>query len=299
MSPFLHPPLRPWVSFLLLLPWLVLAGCALPAPTEGRLLRTEPTPVAEALFEVRARHTDLVPVRVVFPSDSGGRPLRPADGSRLPALVLVQGAFVPPEDYLWLAESLAARGHVVALPSHPLDFALSAADNGRSARQLLSQPPEGSLLTDLVDPSRIAVAGHSLGGVIASKLALEGGFAALALLASYPDPADAERVPTLAAPSLSLAGALDCSAQLPRVRDEASRLPSPSVLVVLQGVTHYQFTVSDQKDREGGCAPTEPLDTAHERITEVLARFLDAALSGQGTGADDLRQVPGTEVTVR
>ncbi|MFY0580586.1 alpha/beta fold hydrolase [Cystobacter fuscus] len=291
MSPFLHPPLRAWASLLLLLPWLVLPGCALPAPTEGRLLRTGPTPVAEALFEVRARHTDLVPVRVVFPSDSRGRPARPADGSRLPALVLVQGAFVPPEDYLWLAESLAARGHVVALPAHPLDFALSAIDNGRFARQLLAQPPEDSLLTDLVDPSRIAVAGHSLGGVIASKLALEGGFAALALLASYPDPADAERVPTLAVPSLSLAGALDCSAQLPA---SGTRLPSssPSVLVVLQGVTHYQFTVSDQKDREGGCAPTEPLDTAHERISELLGRFLHAALAGNGTGADDLRRCP-------
>ena len=286
-------------SLLLLVPWLVLASCALPDPTRGDVLRTGPQPVAEALFQVRARHTDLVPVRVVFPSDSEGLPARPADGSLLPALVLVQGALVPPENYLWLAEALAARGYVVALPAHPLDFALSATDNGLVARRLLTEPLEHPLLRGLVDPSRIAVAGHSLGGVVATKLALDGGFAALALLASYPDSADDARLPTLALPSLSLAGDLDCSARLPNVQEGAAKLPSPSALAVLQGVTHYQFTVSDQKDRESGCTPTTSLDTAHERIAELLARFLAAALTGQGTGADDLRQVPGTEVTAR
>ncbi|QRN97477.1 alpha/beta fold hydrolase [Archangium violaceum] len=278
--------------------WLVLSGCALPAPESGQLLRSEPTPIAEALFQVRARHTDLVPVRVVFPSDDQGRPVRPSEGSRLPALVFLHGGFVAPEDYLWLAEALASRGFVVALPSHPLGLALSATDNGRFARELLTSPPEGSLLQGLVDPARIAVAGHSLGGVVASKLALDGDFAALALLASYPDSADAGRVPSLAVPSLSLAGELDCTAPLPRVSDEASRLPPPSVFAVLQGVTHYQFTVSDRKDVTGGCTPATPLDVAHERIAEVLSRFLLAALAGRGTGADDIRQVPGTEVTV-
>ncbi len=295
-SCLLHRP-----SWLLVL-WslgVALSACALPAPTAGTLLRSSPTPVAEALFQVRGRHTDLVSVHVVFPSDEHGVPLRPPEGSRWPALVLVQGAFVAPQDYLWLAGSLAARGYVVALPEHPLDFSLSAIDNGRFAQRLLTSPPEGSLLEGLVDPSRIAVAGHSLGGVVASKLALGGGFAALVFLASYPDAADAARIPSLGLPSLSLAGELDCSALLPRVRDEASRLPPPSVLVVLQGVTHYQFTVSDRKDQDSGCAPQLPLDTAHERIAELVARFLDAALTGQGTGADTLRRVPGTEVTAR
>lgn len=285
--------------FVLLVPWLLLAGCSLPSPSEGRLLRSGAEPVAEAVFQVRAHHTDLVPVRVVFPSDARGHPLRAPAGPGLPALVLVQGALVPPEDYLWLAGDLAARGFVVALPAHPLDFALSAVDNGLVARTLLVEPPEDSLLVGLVDPARIAVAGHSLGGVVATRLTFEGSFSALALLASYPDPADASRVASLSVPSLSLAGAQDCSARLSAVEEGAARLPSPSALAVLEGVTHYQFTVSDQQDRDRGCPPSLPLETAHERITGVLSRFLRAALDGRGTGGEDLRQVPGAEVTFR
>ena len=243
--------MKPAPLFLLLSLWLALSGCALSAPTSGKVLRAGPTPVSEALFQVRARHTDLVDVHVLFPSDSEGRPARPADGAPLPALVLVHGGLVPPEDYLWLAESLAARGYVVALPSHPLDLPLSAIDNGHFARRASSLSPEGSLLEGLCPPPRIAVAGHSLGGVVSTKLALDGGFAALALLASYPDSADTGRLPSLSVPSLSLAGELDCSAELPRVREGAALLPSPTVLAVLEGVTHYQFTSSDRPGRGG------------------------------------------------
>ena len=68
------------LSLLLFSLGLALSGCALPAPTSGKLLRSGPSPVSEALFQVRARHTDLVPVRVVFPSDSQGLPSRPPEG---------------------------------------------------------------------------------------------------------------------------------------------------------------------------------------------------------------------------
>ncbi len=52
----------------------------------------------------------------------------------------------------------------------------------------------------------------------------------------------------LGMPSLSLAGRLDCSAKLEDVRAGFEKLPSPSALVVLDGVTHYQFTASEQPD---------------------------------------------------
>jgi pimeloyl-ACP methyl ester carboxylesterase len=253
--------------------------------------------VAEAIFEVRGRHTDVIPVRVVFPSDTEGRPRPAAEGTGAPALVFVQGGLVAPGQYLWLAEELAARGFVVALPSHAFELALSSVDNGHFTRELLVEPPRDSLLEGLVDARRIGVAGHSLGGVVATKLALDGGFGALALLASFPDPADDSRLPSLGVPSLALAGEEDCQAPLEVIREEASHLPRPSLLVSLQGVSHYQFTAEDRKDAERGCPPHTGLEEAHTRIAEVLHRFLRAALETGGTGAEDIRAVPGVEVT--
>jgi pimeloyl-ACP methyl ester carboxylesterase len=275
-----------------------LSGCELPAPQAGRLIDGGPHPIAEATFEVRARHTDLLPVRVLFPSDGEGRPALPEQGRR-PALVFIHGGAVPPEQYRWLAERLARRGFVVALPSHTLDLAIFAIDNGRYARELLVSPPAGSLLQGLVDERRIGIAGHSLGGVVSTKLALEGGFGALGLLASFPDPADGPRLPSLGLPSLSLAGAQDCLAPLEETREAHALLPSPTVFASLEGVTHFQFTASEAEDLRRNCPPTTELSVAHERIAETLERFLRAALDTGGTGADLLRGIPGLEVTER
>lgn len=277
---------------------LVASGCELPAPQAGRLIDGGPNPIAEATFEVRARHTDLLPVRVLFPSDEEGRPRLAGQGQRL-GLVFIHGGAVPPEHYHWLAERLARGGFVVALPPHTLDLAIFEVDNGRYARELLVSPPAGSLLDGLVDKGRIGIAGHSLGGVVSTKLALEGGFGALGLLASFPDPADGPRLPSLGLPSLSLAGALDCQAPLEETRQAHALLPSPTVFASLEGVTHFQFTDSEAEDLRRGCPPATPLPVAHERIAEALELFLRAALETGGTGADRLRGIPGLEVTER
>jgi pimeloyl-ACP methyl ester carboxylesterase len=281
---------------------LVAGGCGLSAPKAGRLIDGGPTPIAEASFEVRARHTDLLTVSVLFPSDSEGRPTLPEEGRR-PALVFIQGGAVPAGQYRWLAERLARRGFVVALPPHTLDLAIFSIENGRYARELLVSAPAGSLLEGLVDERRIAVAGHSLGGVVATKLALErgssGGFSALGLLASFPDPADGARLPSLGMPSLALVGALDCQAPLEQARQANALLPSPTVFASLEGVTHFQFTASEAEDLRRNCPPSTPLPEAHERIAEALGRFLRAALDTGGSGADSLRGIPGLEVTER
>lgn len=266
------------------------AGCGLAGPARGEPLGGG---IARARFETRGRHTDVIDVDVVFPADPEGRPV----GADRPALVLIQGGFVDAEDYVWLGEALARRGYVVALPHHPDALAFFAIDNGRFARDLLVSPPAGSLLEGLVDPDRIAVGGHSLGGVVSVKLALAGGFGALVVLASYPDPADVGALPDLGLPSLSLAGRLDCSAPLDEVETGWQDLPSPTALVVLDGVTHFQFTASQAKDEARGCPPEATLADAHARIEETVARFLGAALAGEGLG--ELSAVADAEVRTR
>ncbi len=268
-------------------------SCAPAAPARGELLEQG---VARAVFEVRARHTDLVRVPVYFPSDEQGRP----QGSGLRALVFIQGGLVSAQRYEWLARALARAGWVVAMPEHPSDLAFFSVDNGRFARELLTGPPAGSLLEGgLVDPNRVAVGGHSLGGVVAAKLALQGGFGALALLASYPDPADSAAIPRLGIPSLTLAGRSDCTARLALIDQRSAALPSPTARMVLEGVTHYQFTNDDQPDRDKECLPGLGLDEAHLRIATALERFLQNALDRLPLEAAGLEQIPGAEVSFR
>lgn len=271
---------------------LALAGCDLAAPRTG-------VPVADgaaaARFEVRARSTDVVDVSVFFPADASGR----ASAGLHPALVFVQGGFVDVERYAWQAQALARAGYVVAMPRHELDLAFFAIENGDEARKLLVAPPPGSLLDGLVDAARISVAGHSLGGVVATKLALGGDFNALVLEASYPDSADVAALKGFTTPSISLAGANDCSAPLEKVRSGWDALPSPTALSVLAGLTHYQFTDSDAEDVQRGCASGVSLEDAHARVAASLVGFLDAVNAGAGVGEAALKAVPGVEVTTR
>ena len=268
------------------------SACGLSSPQLGQVVSPG---VAEALFEHRAGGTDLVRTRVVFPSTDQGAPI----GGALPAVIFIQGGLVPDARYRWWAEEIARAGYVVALPSHDFSLAIFSIDNGTSARALLADPPN-SLLTGLVDPKKIAVAGHSLGGVVASKLALQGGFSALLLQASLPEASDVEPLSRLKHPSLSMAGEKDCSASLLSVTAGASKLASPTAFVVLQGVTHYQFTDSDAEDVSRGCASGVDLQTAHQRIVDVSLAFLSAALSTQpSTGEANLRAISGISVDAR
>ncbi len=251
-------------------------------------------------WQVRANGTDLVPMTVYFPATDEGF----ANGTGLPALVYVQGGAVDPARYSWQAIELAKRGYVVVMPRHPLDLAFFAADFGQTARRALVTPQTAvttkPVLDGVVDPGRIAVAGHSLGGVVTMKLALGGGFQAAVVQASYSDPADDGKLPALSIPTMYLAGQSDCMAKEQQVRDGWAKVSSPTALVVLEGVTHFQFSDSDAEDTKRSCIPTTSLDDAHARILSAMIGFLDAALAAPPTvGEAQLRTIPSAIVEVR
>lgn len=271
---------------------VLLAACGLPAPRNGELVTQS---VARARFEVRAGGTDLVPVTVYFRAAPDGRP----EPGPKPGLVLIQGGFVETRRYSWLAAALADEGFVVAVPENELMLAFFSVGAGEAARELLVAPPKGSLLEGLVDGERLGVTGHSLGSVVALKLALQGNFDAVALQAGFPDPADEAQLPGFTKPSLSLAGEQDCSAKLDGVREGWAKLSAPTALVVLPGVTHFQFTNEDDEDVQRGCPPTRSLDEAHADMRQALAAFFRAALQDGTVGEPGLRAVRGAQVEVR
>lgn len=271
--------------------FLFLSGC-LAAPQVGVLV--EPG-VGRAVFETRTAGTDLIPVTVLFPARENGS----LDGKGRPAVVFIQGGFVSAARYEWQARELVKAGYVVALPENALQLAFFSIDAGEAARRLLASPPPGSLLEGAVDSARIGIAGHSLGSVVALKLALNGQFAAVALEAGFPDTADVSKLPAFTKPSLSLAGSLDCSAKLDGVREGWGSLSSPTALSVLEGVTHYQFTDSQAEDDAKGCTPGVSLEEAHARISATLVGFFDAAIATGTVGQTTLEAVPSSTVEVR
>jgi predicted dienelactone hydrolase len=263
-------------------------GCSRPIPLSGSRAADG---VARITFEVRANATDLMPLTVLFPADDTSRP----SVSNAPALVYVQGGAVPTQRYEWHAIALAQLGFVVALPEHPNALALFATDNGQAARRTLTNAMDG-VLAGLVDGARVGVVGHSLGGVVARKLALDGGFKAVAVLASFTDPADTSRLVGSTVPSLHLTGTTDCFVSLADIRARWAQEPSPTVLMALDGVTHYQFTDSDAEDAQRQCTGAVSLADAHVRILQATAGFFREALAGQKLPVDALRSIPGATV---
>lgn len=262
----------------------MLAGCGPKTPTAPDTMVDS---VGRAGYEVRAFGTDLITVHVTFPLDDG----------RHPAVVFIPGGFVAAERYQWQADAWAKAGFIVAVPEQLFELGFFSVEYGEQARLLLEQPPAGSVLDGRVD-GVIAWAGHSLGGVVAAKLAARGTVPGLLLEASYPDTADVEALSKQSLLSLSLAGTKDCSAAPEKVREGWTTLPSPTALVMLEGVTHYQFTDSQAEDESRGCTPDVPLETAHTHIIAASTRLLNNLVSGLGLIGpwDDL---PGATAEVR
>lgn len=267
-----------------------LLACGLAAPATGAPVN--PT-TARARFEVRAHATDVVPVDVTFPADADGQP----KAGRFPALIYVQGGGVSVARYRWLGQALAERGLIVAMPEHPNALAFFAWDDALAALDLLERPPAGSALDGHVDPTRAAVGGHSLGGVVAAKLAPSRRFDAFVVHASFSDPADAAALAALSGvPSLTVAAERDCQATLPDVQRGFERVPAPAALAIVAGATHFQFTDSQSEDERRGCAPQLSLEAAHTAFAELTARFLDGVWTDGGV---DERTLAGFAQVVR
>lgn len=271
----------------------LLVACGRPVADRGAVISEG---VARLSLEVRGNGTDLIPVSVLFPADSEGRP----SSRNNPAVLFIQGGAVSPSRYEWQGVELAKRGYVVAYPRHQLDLAFFAIDNGQAARRALLNGEAGTALEGLVDGTRVAVAGHSLGGVVTMKLALQGGFQAAVVQASFQDTADNAKVPGLTIPTLYLAGQGDCQAKEAQVREGWATVPAPSALVVLEQVTHYQFTDSQAEDEQKGCPVPLELSVAHARVMQAMTAFLSAALASPASvGEPALRAVPSSLVEVR
>ncbi|MCC7072086.1 MAG: hypothetical protein IT383_12230 [Deltaproteobacteria bacterium] len=251
-----------------------LIACAPAAP--ARLL--EPEPSAPGALGERGSYGAELQRRSLAPTNGGAVDadvIVPVDGPTagpFPVVVLLHGGAVPPERYRWLGAHLASRGVVVAAPTHPFDLPFFAIDHASRALRGLQAAgsSEGDVLFGLVGDAAM-VCGHSLGGVVAAKAWRdEPGFAALALFASYPDPADSFE--GRAGRVLSLAGEADGKTTLVEAVEGAATFDAAQ-LVVIDAMTHYQWTDgATESEIAGDAPPTAPDD----EVRRVAMSFVDA-----------------------
>jgi dienelactone hydrolase len=154
-----------------------------PEPAPARL--ATPLPIVGAVVELVDESRPVVSYGWTI---SDVRPLTtliwyPAVPGRWPLVVFAHGYAVGPDPYVSLCEAWAAAGYVVAAPRFPLTDEHVAGDS-LDESDIEEQPADvvfvmqallapDSPVAGAVDPSRIAVAGHSDGGLIALSVAAD------------------------------------------------------------------------------------------------------------------------------
>lgn len=202
--------------------------------------------------------------------------LKPRAGTADTALIFYPGGRCDPEGYAKPLRAVAEAGYLVVLVPMPLTLAVLAPDRA------------GEVIAAFPEIRRWVIAGHSVGGTMAARYAMEhpGRLAGVLLWDAYPDAghslAEATLPVRLLAHTESADGALrgDYQAML-------SRLPPDLQIVTLPGGTHMNFGsyVPMQRVRERGDTPplaTMPVAEQHARIVQATVEFLAQASAAGG-----------------
>lgn len=275
---------------------LLLAACA-PAPvdlvSDATGLSTPrgglgPYGVGRTTWRVPVRVTESAVAEVHVPLDADGRV---AEGP-FPVVVFVHGGLVPLERYRWFSEHVTTRGYVALAVSHPSDLAIFAQGTSdealRALRERASNPEDP--LFGAVDPDApAAIAGHSLGGVVAARsfIAAPDDFATVGIIASFPAPWD-DLTERAGDPVLSIVGENDGSADLTRVEEAILAQPDPRLYAIVAGMNHYDWAddvTEDELARDGERG--RDVDVARIDAMRVIDTWLDAWMRDQPDAQQD------------
>ena len=200
-------------------------------------------------------------------------PSRPVPAGR-PALVFFPGALVDPVAYAPLLRAVAGAGFPAYLVELPRRGAFGGADDPAldvRLERLLGRPGA---------PTRWIVAGHSRGGVVASRVAATrrgSGFAGLVLIGtSHPRDVD---LGTLAVPVTKVVGTRDGLASPAEVEANRAKLPRSTRWVWIEGGNHSQFGWYGFQpgDRRATLAASAQREAMIRAVLEALAGATSAA----------------------
>lgn len=202
-------------------------------------------------------------------------------------LVLVPGAQVEPEDYAQLAQTIQSRSSLslwVAIlrmtgnmPNPP-----QGAGRLRDAWVAVEERVERSLAAE-----RVFVAGHSMGGIIARRIARDAQVGGLILLASYLPKSRVtgyDRLAEYPLPVLTLGGDLDGQTRLPwmvrefgdfrdLLAETRGKALTKKPVVILSEVNHYHFSVGQNNPAD--IPSPRPLTDSQAEIALVVNAFVE------------------------
>jgi hypothetical protein len=242
---------RTWPSYLAALGLLVLAFLGVWLSPFGA------DPVALAVLDD--------PGAVTIAETSTQIVLEPPGGASDLTVVFHPGARVDARAYLRVLHPIAEAGHQVVIVKEPLGIAF------------LSFGFTDDWRDDHPDVETWVVAGHSLGGVVASSDASEGGFDGLLLWASFPagDISDVESLQVT-----SVYGTRDGFSEPARVEASAADLPSSAEFVVIDGAIHSYFGDYGLQPGDGEAAVER--EVAQSEIVEASLTMLDRLIGRSG-----------------
>ena len=218
----------------------------------------------------------------------------PSVAGRFPLVVFVHGYDVGPLTYQRFLAALAAAGYIVAAPSFPLedpsrglgldrsDLPNEATDVSFVISSLLAGP-----LASRIEPSRIAVIGHSDGADVALMVGYQVGRTdprVDAVVADAPDPMT-DPITTSRVPLLLMQGSADSVVPYASSLEVFGQVTAPCFYLTLLGADHLPPIA-------GGTVWTPDVDTS-------VADFLDAETAGRSSKsslAGQLASLPLTQL---
>jgi dienelactone hydrolase len=244
------------------------------------------TTTVDVVDEARGRH---LPTHVHYPAADapGGLDAAPAAGA-FPLVVMAHGYRLPADGYARLLDAVAARGYVIAAPDFPhtaptgdgdrADLVNQPADLAAVADRIVAESDRsGSLVPSILRPDRLAVMGHSDGGLTAAAMAYndsyrDGRVAAAVVLSGGMSLFPGNWSFTDAPPLLAVHGDQDTTNPPAATSQLLEALPpaAPRHLVTVAGGDHIGPFMGD---------------TALPILGTVIADFLDVHLLDRGEQA--------------
>jgi predicted dienelactone hydrolase len=216
-----------------------------------------------------------------------------ASGGPYPVVLFSHGSCGYPQQSTFLTPLLASRGFVVVAPPHPGNTIFEYPTCGTTNAQVqsfLERPKDMSFVLDqivaagqdpsspffgAVDGSRVAMTGHSFGGLTTFLVAAQDPRVSVAVAMAPATPANAK----LTMPSLIMLGNIDTVVNLPAARQAYAASSTPKMLVEIEHAGHFAF--SDGCFPSPDCNPPATLTQpeAHSAVQRYVVPFLERYLA--------------------